>query len=82
LLTDSGLKSHCTFQEIKTKPLNAIYSTDYKRTQNTAMPTAERGKEIKLYNATDLNTAAATILKETRKTSLGCRPFQYSFRND
>jgi hypothetical protein len=47
------------------------------------MPTAEkRGKEIKLYNATDLNTAAATILKKTKKTSLGCRPFQYSFRND
>jgi hypothetical protein len=42
LLTDLGLKS--TFQEIKTKPLNAIYSTNYKRTQNTAMPTAERGK--------------------------------------
>jgi broad specificity phosphatase PhoE len=46
------------FQEIKTKPLNAIYSTDYKRTQNTAIPTAEKRKEIKLYNATDLNTAA------------------------
>jgi hypothetical protein len=29
------------------------------------MPTAERGK-IKLYNATDLNTAAATILKENK----------------
>jgi broad specificity phosphatase PhoE len=45
LLTDLGLKSHCTFQEIKTKPLNAIYSTDYKRTQNTAMPTAEKERK-------------------------------------
>jgi regulatory protein YycI of two-component signal transduction system YycFG len=34
------------------------------------MPTAERGKEIKLYNATDLNTAAATILKENKKKAL------------
>jgi hypothetical protein len=36
------------FQEIKTKPLNAIYSTDYKRTQNTAMPSRKERKEIKL----------------------------------
>jgi broad specificity phosphatase PhoE len=68
LLTDSGTKrATALFKKLKQIPLNAIYSTDYRRTQNTAMPTAEkRGKEIKLYNATDLNTAAATILKENK----------------
>ncbi|MFB0909787.1 MAG: phosphoglycerate mutase family protein [Flavobacterium sp.] len=66
LLTDSGTKrATALFKKLKQKPLTSIYSTDYKRTKNTAMPTAEkRGKEIKLYNATDLNAAAATILKE------------------
>jgi uncharacterized protein YjdB len=67
LLTDSGLKEPLHFQEIKTKPLNAIYSTDYKRTQNTNTHSRKERKEIKLYNATDLNTAAATILKENKE---------------
>jgi hypothetical protein len=47
------------------------------------MPTAEkRGKEIKLYNATDLNTAAATILKENKGKQALVVGLQYSFRND
>jgi hypothetical protein len=56
------------FSRNKTKTIKRdLQYYDYKRTQNTAMPTEKRGKEIKLYNATDLNTAAATILKEKQE---------------
>jgi broad specificity phosphatase PhoE len=81
-LLTSELKSHCTFQEIKTKPLNAIYSTDYKRTQNTAIPTAEkRGKEIKLYNR--LKYRSGNYPKENKgKQALVVGHPIHSFRND
>lgn len=67
-LTDNGNKRAIALAEkLKQKPFNTIYSTNYKRTQSTAIPTAEnQKKEINLYDAKNLKLAAATILKENK----------------
>jgi hypothetical protein len=67
LLTEWKSKA-ITCREIRNKPLSTIYSTNYKRTESTARPTAEnQKKEIKLY---DQNlTAAAMILKENKENA-------------
>jgi phosphohistidine phosphatase SixA len=67
-LTEGGNKRAIALAEkLKRKTLNTIYSTNYKRTQSTAAPTAEKsGKEIKLYDAKNLKVAAASILRENK----------------
>ena len=68
LLTENGNKRALALAEkLKQKPLNAIYSTNYMRTQSTARPTAENQKnEIKLYDTKNLTAAAAAIFKENK----------------
>ena len=65
LLTMKGTtRALALAQVLKNIPLHAIYSTDYKRTRATALPTAEQQNiEIQIYNAGNLKTEAATILK-------------------
>ena len=71
LLTESGNKRAIALAEkLKQKPLSAIYSTNYKRTQTTARPTAEnQKKEIKLYDAKNLTAAAAISSKKTKENT-------------
>jgi phosphohistidine phosphatase SixA len=68
LLTKNGTtRAIALGEKLKEKPLNGIYSTNYKRTQSTARPTAEQlGKEIKIYDAKNLKESAAQILKENK----------------
>ena len=43
--------------------LDAVYSTDYNRTKNTALPTAvAKGLEVKEYNAQELNDFSKLIM--------------------
>jgi broad specificity phosphatase PhoE len=67
-LTENGNKRAIALAErLKQKPLNTIYSTNYKRTRSTAIPTAEnQKKKINLYDAKNLKLAAAIILKENK----------------
>ena len=55
-LTDIGLKRAANWAKIFTKvKLDQIYSTDYKRTQQTALPTAsEKNLDIQSYNTENL----------------------------
>ena len=47
-------------------PIDAIYSTDYKRTMETAMPTAQaKNIPIKTYNPSDLEGFAASFQRPT-----------------
>ena len=63
-LTDAGKARADTLAEILSdKGLTEIYSTDYKRTLETAAPIAEQTRlEVQLYDASDLD-AFAEILK-------------------
>ena len=48
----------------KDVPLSAIYSTDYTRTKNTALPTAKmKGMEIKEYNEEELVDFSTLLIK-------------------
>lgn len=68
LLTARGNQRAIALAEkLENKPLSTIYSTNYKRTESTARPTAvNQKKEIKLYDAKNLKAAAAMILKENK----------------
>ena len=63
-LTDAGKARAETLAELLSdKGLTEIYSTDYKRTLQTAAPIAERSRlEVQLYDASDLE-AFAEVLK-------------------
>lgn len=63
-LTDAGQTRANTLADLLSdKGLTEIYSTDYKRTLQTAAPIAERTRlEVKLYDASDLE-AFAEVLK-------------------
>lgn len=68
LLTENGNQRAIALAEkLQNTPLNAIYSTNYKRTEATAKPASEnQKKKIKVYDAKKLNDAAAMILKENK----------------
>lgn len=68
LLTENGKQRAIALADkLKNKPLNAIYSTNYKRTESTARPTAEnQNMEIKVYDAKKLKDVASMILKENK----------------
>jgi broad specificity phosphatase PhoE len=72
LLTAKGTERALALSEVlKGTSLNAIYTTDYKRTRATAIPTAENQKiEIQLYDAKNLKTAAAAILKNNTNKNI------------
>lgn len=73
LLTEYGNKRAIALgKKLQNKTINSIYSTNYKRTQNTAKPTAEQKKlDIKLYDAKNLTAATDKILKVNKgKTAL------------
>ena len=63
-LTEAGKARAETLAELLSdKGLTEIYSTDYKRTRETAAPIAERTRlEVQLYDASDLE-AFAEVLK-------------------
>ncbi len=52
ILTEKGLERSVNWAKVfRSKKLDQIYSTDYKRTQQTALPTAtEKNLEIQSYN--------------------------------
>jgi broad specificity phosphatase PhoE len=57
------------------KKIDAIYSTDYKRTKATAQPTAtNHGLSIETYDSKKFKAAIPTILKQYRKTYIDSRP--------
>ena len=63
-LTDAGkVRAETLAELLSDKDLTEIFSTNYKRTLETAAPIAERtGLEVQLYDATDLD-AFAKVLK-------------------
>jgi broad specificity phosphatase PhoE len=65
LLTSKGTeRAEALGQLMRQKNIQAIYATDYKRTNATAQPTANNhGLMIQSYDAKNLKTAIATILK-------------------
>jgi phosphohistidine phosphatase SixA len=67
-LTEKGYKRAVALaKKLKHKPLHTIYSTNYRRNKSTVLPTAEiLRKEINLYDPKNLQTTAATILKENK----------------
>lgn len=67
-LTENGIKRAIALAEkLKNRPINTIYSTNYKRTKNTALPTAEnQKKKLNEYDAKNTATTAAIILKENK----------------
>jgi broad specificity phosphatase PhoE len=49
---------------LKDVPLDAVYSSNYSRTKNTALPTAKsKGLEITIYNPEELETFSKQLLK-------------------
>ena len=65
-LTSCGTqRSEYLNQFFKAVPISAVYSTDYRRTRNTATPTA-LAKELKLqvYNAADLEAFSNSLLEK------------------
>jgi broad specificity phosphatase PhoE len=66
-LTDIGQKrANNIAQVLKTKAITAVYSTDYKRTQQTAAPLAKLlGLEVQSYNPRELE-AFAQKMKKTK----------------
>ncbi|NGY38187.1 histidine phosphatase family protein [Flavobacterium sp. XN-5] len=73
LLTEYGNKRAIALaKKLKYKTINNIYSTNYKRTQSTVIPSAkQQKKDIQLYDAKILTVEAAKILKENKgKTAL------------
>jgi broad specificity phosphatase PhoE len=65
LLTSEGTaRAQALAQLLSKKKIDAIYSTDYKRTKATAQPTAtNHGLSIKTYDSKNLKAAIPTILK-------------------
>ncbi len=65
LLTSIGTeRAEALAQLMRKKNIQAIYATDYKRTNATAQPTASsQGLTIQLYDSKNLKAAIATILK-------------------
>lgn len=65
-LTSCGVQrseSLCNF--LKDVQLDAVYSTDYKRTQSTALPTAtSKGLEIVKYDADNLESFSKLLLEK------------------
>lgn len=68
-LTDEGrARAERIANMLKDEKLAAVYSSDYKRTRNTAAPTAKmQGKEITIYNARDLKGLKEELLKKYKK---------------
>lgn len=68
-LTDEGrARAQRIANMLKDEKLTAVYSTDYKRTRNTAQPTAQmQGKEIILYNPRDLEGFRNELLEQYKK---------------
>lgn len=65
-LTFEGKQRAIELKNILAKvKLEAVYSTNYKRTRNTAMPTAEeQGLKVKLYNPMDSGKFLDGLLKK------------------
>jgi broad specificity phosphatase PhoE len=65
-LTDQGrARAQRIANMLKDEQLTAVYSSDFKRTRNTAAPTAKmQGKEITIYNARDLKGFKAELMKK------------------
>ena len=52
-------------ERLKTVPVTMVYSSDYKRTRDTAAPiAAAKGLEVELYDPRDLEGLAKTLLSE------------------
>ena len=67
-LTNCGeLRSKSLSRFFKDVPLSTIYSTDYTRTKNTALPTATvKGMEIKQYNEEELVDFSKLLIKRKK----------------
>lgn len=65
LLTSEGtVRAQALAQLLSKKKIDAIYSTDYKRTKSTAQPTAaDHGHSIETYDSKNLKTAIPAILE-------------------
>jgi len=68
-LTDEGrARAQRIAQRLKDEKLDAVYSTDYKRTRQTAEPTAKmQGKEVTIYNPRDLEGFKKDLLEKHGK---------------
>lgn len=66
-LTEAGIKrAQDLAVRLKDVPITKIYSSDYKRTRDTAAPiTAMMGLDVVIYNPRDLEGFSQALLKET-----------------
>ena len=65
-LTEAGLaRAELLAELLGDEPIRAVWSTDYRRTQMTAVPLAARlGLDVRSYDAADLGAFAAQLLEE------------------
>ncbi|WP_026708143.1 phosphoglycerate mutase family protein [Flavobacterium frigidarium] len=65
-LTEKGLqRAEDLAKELADTGVDAVYSTDYKRTRNTAQPTATLNKiQVQIYDANKLKEFAKKVLEE------------------
>ena len=81
-LTDCGIERSESFSALfESVTLEAVYSTDYKRTQSTALPTAmDQGLMIQSYEPDALGKIAEELIPEMEQDALGGGTQQYHSR--
>lgn len=63
-LTNEGQQRATKLSNLISKDVQQVYSTDFKRTRNTALPTSKQiGKEVMIYNHRD----PATLVKKLKE---------------
>ena len=71
-LTEKGIqRAEVLAKELEDTGVDVAYSTDYKRTRNTAQPTATLNKiAVQIYDASKLKEFAAKVIKEDQNKTI------------